>query len=318
MRIGTLLSILAAGCMAISSAGAQGQDLSAAALQQTFDLSKPHSAQPQRFVMESRLVMHAPDGSITSTDVYRLTMESTPAGIAGTDGERYTCLSFTVQMGPNPEVSIPSLKGWSYVYRHVAGGADADGRTLGIPHEPFVKLVDENGKELPAGNAYHVYNAFIDFHSFFFFAERNTRGPGVQDLTSIGQRVTLASAGSTAATSVEGVTGDGSYFKNGEMTLELKGLGLAGGRPCAIVGYDSGNSSFLMIMKPAPTVEVRTVGGSHYKGDLFVDLESEWIQRATLTEMVISETTVPGVANKIPGAIERTIVLQNVTPADAS
>ena len=175
-----------------------------------------------------------------------------------------------------------------------------------------------NGKAIPAGNAYHVYNAFIDFHSFFFFAERNKRGAGIQDLRSIGQKVTLASAGSTAATNVEGVTGDGSSFKNGEMTLELKGLGLIGGHSCAIVGFDSGNSSFLMIMKPAPTVEVRTVGSSHYHGDLFVDLETKWVEKATLTEMVISETTVPGVATKIPGAIERTIVLQNVTPADAS
>jgi hypothetical protein len=253
--------------------------------------------------------MHGPDGVITGTDIYRLSLECKPEDPSG--GDLYTCRGFTVQMGSGPELSIPSLKGWSYVYRHPAGGVDPDGLTLGIPHKPFERLLDQNGKELPAGNAYHVYNAFIDFHSFLFLVERNPKGPGVQDLRELGQRIVRAAAGSAASTSLEGITGKGSNFKNGEISLELKGLGLVNDRACAIVGYDSGDSSFTMIMNPMPNLEVKTVGSSHYHGDIYLDLETNWVQRASLTEMVVSETTVPGLDSKIHGAVERTIAMRN-------
>jgi hypothetical protein len=280
------------------------------ALHQAFVLGKPHSPVTQRYAMESRLMMHAPDGSLAGTDVYRLTVACTPQRTAGTEGDRCTCLKFTVQLGGAPETVIPSLEGWSYTYRHAAGAADPDGRTLGIPHEPFEKLVDQDGAALPAGNAYHVYNAFIDFHSFFFFAQRNTRGHGIQDLSSIGARIIRAAAGATAATDVEGVTGKESHFTNGEITLELKGLGLVNEASCAIVGFDSGSSSFLMVMNAAENIEVRTVGSSHYHGDIYLDLDTGWIQKAGLTEMVVSETTMPGAASRIHGVAERTIQLR--------
>jgi len=313
MKARTLFLVIAAGLLGAGSAGAQARDTISALLHQSFNLDRPRAAASQRYTMESRLVMHAPDGAIASTDIYRLSLECLPGAVTGTDGDRWTCLGFTVQLGAAPEVAVPSLAGWSYVSHHIAGSADADGRTLGIPHEPFANLVDQNGKALPPGNAYHVYNAFIDFHSFFFLTDRNPRGPGIQDLTQVGRRIIRAKAGSTAATNVEGVTGNGSSFTNGEITLELKGLGLAGGRPCAIVGYDSGDSSFIMSTKPMPDMEVRTVGSSHYHGDIYLDLDTSWVEKATLSEMVVSETTVPGVANKIHGVIERTILVQNTT-----
>ncbi len=124
----------------------------------------------------------------------------------------------------------------------------------------------------------------------------------------------MAKAGATAPTSLEGVTGKGSSFTNGEMSIELKGLGLANGKSCAIVGYDAGDSSFVMFVNPTPAMQVKTVGSSHYHGDI------SWIsarigsQKAGLNEMVVSETTVPGL-DKIHGAIERTLSLRNV-PAD--
>jgi hypothetical protein len=310
------ISLIAAACAcAAAGLGAQAQvpDPVSAALHLAFDLAGDHAQVSQRFEMESRLAMHAPDGAVASVDVYRLSLECSPAKIAGTDGDRYTCRRFTVQLGSAPEVSIPSLEGWSYIYRHEAGVADQDGLTLGIPHRPFEELTDKDGKALPPGNAYHVYNAFIDFHSFFFLASRNGRGPGIQDLTRIGQRIVRAPAGSTASTSLEGVTGKGSSFRNGEISLELKGLGLVGERACAIVGFDSGDSSFTMIMNPMPNLEVRTVGSSHYRGDISLDLVSLWIRKATMTEMVVSETTVPGMDSKIHGVIERTIKLRNAT-----
>lgn len=312
MKTRSALVILTACLLVATGLGAQAKDPVSAALGRTFDLGRPRSPLKQRFVLESRMMQHAPDGRITSTDVYRLTLECVPAKLAGTDGDRYTCLGFTVKIGSAPELSIPSLKGWSYIYRNYSGGIDNKGQTLGIPHKPFENLVDQKGQAVPLANAYHVYNAFIDFHTFFVFVTPSASGPSIKDFKGIGQKIVLSKAGATAPTNLEGVAGKGSSFTNGEMSIEFKGLGLANGKSCAIVGYDTGDSSFVMIANPTPAMEVKTVGSSHYHGDIFVDLGGLWIQKASLNEMVVSETTVPGLADKIHGAIERTLSLRNV------
>ena len=54
-------------------------------------------------------MMHAPDGAITSTDVYRLILESVPSQVAGQAGDHCTCLRFTVQIGAGPELAIPEM-----------------------------------------------------------------------------------------------------------------------------------------------------------------------------------------------------------------
>jgi len=61
-----------------------------------------------------------------------------------------------------------------------------------------------------------------------------------------------------------------------------------------------------------PNMEVRSVGSSHYKGDIHVDLTSRWVRKVTMDELVVTETVVPGMANKINAVIERTTVIRNV------
>ena len=84
-----------------------------------------------------------------------------------------------------------------------------------------------------------------------------------------------------------------SFFKNGKVTLEFKGISLIDKNKCALIDYDSGESSFMMIMQPAPNLEIKTIGSSHYYGDIHKNLESNWIQKVTLKEMVVSETSIP-------------------------
>jgi hypothetical protein len=81
---------------------------------------------------------------------------------------------------------------------------------------------------------------------------------------------------------------------------------------CAILSYDSGESSFQMTMNPAPDMEIHTVGGSHYKGDIYLDLYSHWIQKAIMDEIVVSETRLPFPPNKINTVTERHTILRNV------
>lgn len=283
-------------------------------LRDEFDFARPFAPEVQGYLMVSRMYTRAPDGRVVDETVFRLRLTATPGSLLGIDGDRYTCTSFTVQHGEEAERAIPSLSGWSYLFNRRPAERDELGQVLGIDHRPFEKLVDESGKPLPQGTAYQVYNAFVDFHSFQVFTEPTPRGPGIQDLRRVGQRIVHAASHSRPPTSLRGSVADGSYFENGEVTIELKGLGLADDRPCAIIGYDSGSSSFLMLMQPAPEIEIRTVGSSHYWGDVYKDLESQWIRRADLTEIVVSETAVPNETRPRNAFIERSILVRNVDP----
>ena len=87
----------------------------------------------------------------------------------------------------------------------------------------------------------------------------------------------------------------------------MKGLSRVNGKECALVGYDSGQSSFKMM---------QTTGSSHYFGDIYKDLASGSVQKATMTEIVISETTLPEPPNKANAVIERLIEIRNVGPEE--
>jgi hypothetical protein len=288
-----------------------------AILRQTFNLGGDRSPQIQYYMMESKLITYALDGKRIGTDIYRLRLKCVPAKIAGTEGDQWTCSRFTVQLGDEPEVEVPAIKNWSYIFKIPPSGIDEKGQTLGIDHAPFANLVDSSGKAIPPDKSYHVYNAFIDFHGFCdVFADRTEGGKGVQDLKSIGQRIMHAAANTEAPVNLGSSIAEGSTFKNGEVTMELKGLSRVDAAACAMVGFDSGESSFKMIVKPMPNTEIRTVGSSHYKGDIYIDLLTNWVRKVTMYELVVSEVTLPMPPGKINSVIERDIVVRNVSAGE--
>ena len=83
------------------------------------------------------------------------------------------------------------------------------------------------------------------------------------------------------------------------------------------MAFDSGESSFQMIVKPMPNMEVRSVGSSHYKGDLYIDLGTRWVRKVVMDEVVVAESTVPALPNKVNAVIERDSVIRNVTTKEA-
>lgn len=279
-------------------------------LRREFDLDPRRSKDTQYFEMVSRMQAHAPDGTPQGWDVYRLYLRCVPSKDAA-KGDEYTCLRFTAAYDKQSEVAVPSLAGWSYFFSLTANAMDANGQLFGIDHSKFEGLSDENGKKIPVGNAYFIYNTFIDFHSMNVFSENSGAGPGVQDLRKIGDKVRHAAAFSQAPVNLGSQVAEGSTFTNGEVTLLFKGLSTVNDKVCAILEYDSGESSFNMVMKPAPTVSVTTKGSSHYWGDIYKDLESGWIQKAVLHELVVSETSIPGM-NKMNGIAERSITIMNI------
>ena len=277
-----------------------------------FDLAGEHSQETQYFIMETEITTFALDGTRAGTDIFRLSLKCVPAKAAGKEGDEYTCVRFTLQQGNAAEAAVPALDNWSYVFAY--GEMSGNDEVLGIDHGRFEDLKDGRGKPLPPGAAYHVYNTFIDFHTFCsVFAERSPLGKGIQDLTEIGQRVVHSSAFSEPPVNLGSHVAEGSFFKNGEVTIEFKGLGTVNGRQCALVGFDSGESSFKMIMNPMPNMEIQTVGRSRYTGDIYKNLETNWVQKVTMIEVVVSETTLPRPPNKINSIAERNIIIRNVT-----
>lgn len=273
-----------------------------------YNLAGEPARENQYYIMESRLINCALDGSRIGTDVFRLYLMCTPED----EGEafQYTCKKFTIQLDGAAEVEIPALQNWSYIFKD---DIDEQGQVFGIDHSIFEDLTGSDGNTISSDKSYHVYNAFIDFHSFCnVFADRTPEGAGIQDLTKIGQKIVHVAANSEPPTNLGGNVADGSYFRNGEITLEFKGLSTVNGKTCALIGYDSGESSFKMISQPAPNFEVVTTGSSHYMGDIYKDLETNWVQKVTLTEFVVSETALPVAPNTINSINERDILIRNV------
>jgi hypothetical protein len=68
-----------------------------------------------------------------------------------------------------------------------------------------------------------------------------------------------------------------------------------------------------MLMEPMPAMQINTTGSSHYWGDIYKDLQSGWLQKADLHELVVSETEIKGQANKVHSVIERKIEIRNLS-----
>ncbi|HEU5052175.1 MAG TPA: hypothetical protein VFT78_03635 [Hanamia sp.] len=279
--------------------------------QHSYNLIPAHSLDTQYYSMESRLTKISPDGTTAGTDVYRLYLRCVPPDSAAGKGDEYTCLNFTIQQNDSAEKTIPALTNWHYHVQLKHDTKTANQPLFGIDQSKFEHLVDETGKEVPVEIQFHIYNAFVDFYSMSVFSEKTDSGKGIQDLKHVGDKIIHSASYSQPAEDLGSRIAKGSYFKNGEITLEFKGLGNVNHKVCAILGYDSGASSFVMIMKPMPNMEVKTHGSSH--GDIYKDLKGGWIQKASLHEFVVSQTQVPGMTNKINGVVERTITIKNVS-----
>ena len=308
-----LFILIGTGCNAQRSGEEFSGPLSAN-LNQEFELGKERSPEKQYFVIETRIFYYALDGKRTREDVLTLHLEATPGRLSGKNGDEYVCRKFTVKRGTDALVSIPDLEGWTYLYMF---GLDEQGQVFGIDHGRFENLKNDKGQAFPPDLSYFIYNTFIDFHGFCdAFANAIEGGKGIQDLKKIGDKIVHAAAFSEPPVNLGSNVAEGSTFKNGEVTLEFKGLSLVDNRPTFEVAFDSGESSFHMIMQPMPDMSIETTGSSHYKGDLYIDMESYWVRKVVMWEMVVSETTLPMPPHKINGVVERESTIRNLSGAD--
>jgi hypothetical protein len=282
-----------------------------AALQAEYHLAAERSSVDRYYEIVTRVVTFGPNGEITERVTYRLLLAARPPGDGQSHDATYHCRSLTVAVDGGPERQIPSLAGWTYEFTLYSD--DETRPPLGIPHEPFVDLADDTGEPLDASVRYAIYNNFIDFHGLCdVFARPTEDGEGIQNLKRVGDRVVHAAAHSEPRIDLGDVIGEGSRFKNGEIRLEFRGLTAVDGEPCGLVAFDSGEASFHMTMTPAPNMEIDVAGSSHYQGEISVELDSGWVRKGFLTEMVVSEVTAGG-QTLVTGATERSLEIRLLT-----
>lgn len=292
------------------------------ALRGPFDLSAPRVPAILHFLMETRVVHIGFDGKRTGVETMTQKLKCVPGALSSPPAasDEYTCAEFRLQIGDGPAATIPALAGWTYRFSLGEGtGIDASGQVFGIPHAKFEELVDSRGAKLPPALRYFVYNTFIDFHGFHDVFPRpipGGGGGGVQDLTAVGQRIVHASAFTAPPVNLGSGIKEGSYFKNGEVTLEFKGLTVVDGAACAILAFDSGESTLKMIMPLGADKEIVTTGGSTYRGDIYIDLATRWVRKVALDESVVSQTVLPGPAPKMDAYVIRHLLLRLISASE--
>jgi len=282
-------------------------------LQGKYNLAAERSMKSRYYCMETKVVYLGKDGTRTVPVSIKLHLMCVPAGRSPQDGYRYTCAKLAIRKENEPEVRIPALDGWSYLLKRTKdGGFHQGGLVFGIDHGKFQGLKDSKGNALPPEGAYGMYNMFVDFHAFCnIFAERAMTGKGIQDLKRIGKKIVHESAFSEPTMQLSGNISEGSFFRNGEITLEFKGLSIVDDVACAIVGFDSGDSSFKFHIKPTPDMEIKTVGAAHYWGDLYIELESRWVRKCEMRELTVSNVAL-GSQKDINSVMERSTTIMSM------
>jgi hypothetical protein len=276
-----------------------------------FDLSSERKREAHSFQMETKYIHFGLNGKRLGTESYLLKILYIPKA---ENVDEYRCSELELQINDSPPVTIPQLGNWAYVFNPTLSGADDRGPLWGIPQDKFANLNDSQGKALPFTIRYALYDCFIDFHSINdAFGRPMKFGKGIQDLKELGQRIVHLASYVQASLKFGAEIRPGSSFRNGEVSLELKGLSLVDGSPCAIVAYDAGESDLKMIIPIAAGEDSVSEGGSQYKGDIYVDLATRWVRKATLDEYLVTETSIPDSPSKFNQYTTRHIFLRMVT-----
>jgi len=226
--------------------------------------------------------------------IFRLSLNYEPGETIGSG--KYICINFSLQKGEEEEVNIPGLENWNYDFIF---GVDSRGYVFGIDHNEFLNLFDSKGNLLDSEDSYWTYNTFIDFHSFcdvFGGKPPYDMEGGIQDLKHIGDSIEHLSSQQEAPVDLGDLALPGSVFQNGRIILNFKGLSLYNSHPCAIVKFDAGESSFVMIDKPRSGKQRASIGSSHYFGDLHINLDSYWVNKVEMNEFVTGQRTIEGKA----------------------
>jgi hypothetical protein len=283
------------------------------ALRGTLDLSIGREPETQYYHMQTQFIHMGFDGGRTGVETYLLRHRCLPAALSGKKLDEYTCQEFGLKLNDGPFATLPALRSFTYQFDPMSGVL-GKGPMFGIPQAPFREMTDSLGTQLPPDVCYAAYNNFVDFHALSdVFPKPMKFVKGVEELKSVGDRIVHPGSFAEAPVSLTGVVRSGSVFRNGELALELKGVSLVDDRPCALVNYDSGESTLRMAFIRGDSEDLMTEGGSEYAGDLYIDLTSGWVRKVTLNEFVVTQTSTASLPNKVPSYTVRHILLRLIS-----
>ena len=102
---------------ALGSTNKAAQSATESILQSTYNLAQERPMESRYYSMETKVVYLGEDGTRTAPITLRLLLNCVPAGRSYEDGYRYTCSKLSIQKEGDPEIHIPALDGWSYLFK---------------------------------------------------------------------------------------------------------------------------------------------------------------------------------------------------------
>ena len=288
-------------------------------LKKEYNLFGTRSKESQFYLVGHEVVTHTSNGKPKTIDTYKMRLKCEPGDrAAGEIADKYTCLNFSVKRKDTPEVSIPSLAGWSYEFSKQLldeEGLDSNGQMMGIPHHKFDKLIDSTGAKLPIELPYQIYSAFTYFHTCCnMLIEPSQLGTNIEDLKKVGDK-SISEISPELPIDLGTNILKGSTYKTGKTVLEFKGLGIVDDAVCAIIRYEETGGSWTAYIQAAPLMKVKTVGGTQIRAEIFMDLASLWMKKATYRVTDITKTTLYGIPVQISVPIT-THTIKSVQEAD--
>jgi len=255
-------------------------------LTKEYDFSGKRSEEPQNFNITTEVITHRSNGKIRYVDIFKLHLTR--------QVNNYTCKKMLFQHNDKPEVSVPSLENWTYNFDVDSlnnEGIDNQGLMLGIPHTKFEKLRDSRGKKVSIEAQYQIYSTFSYFHSWCNMTPEKYS----KDLKKVGEKVVNDLSTVESPVNLGKVFSEGSKFIHGIETIQFKGIGVVDDTVCAIISSNECGGGFNMKMRPMPVLTVKTKGGTYYRGDIYVDLDSLHVKRVQAMVMDITKTTMYGI-----------------------
>lgn len=272
-------------------------------LTKEYDFSGTRSSETQFYLVQHEVVTHTSNGKRKAVDIYKMHLACEPGDRTAEEvADKYTCVDFSVKRKDALEVSIPSLDEWSYAFSKQLlneEGLDSQGQIMGISHAKFNNLTDSTGTKLPIELPYQIYSAFTYFHTCCnMLTEPDQFRGGIQDLKRVGDKVIDDTYYELPIDLGENIL-KGSTYKTGETILEFKGLSSVNDAACAIIGYEEVGSSWTAYIQAAPLMKVKTTGGTQIRADIYLDLASLWVKKASYIVTDITKTTLFGIPVEI-------------------
>jgi len=262
------------------------------------------------YVQETQFVHIDSTAADRVRDLY-VQLRLVPAALSGKGGDECTVREFLIRSGANEPRPSGSLPAGSYVFGAATTASTRRARSSACPCK-FESLTTSRGAKLGASPAIPIYNSFIDFHSFCDSSPGRRREGGIQDLKAIGHRSTRRPSPSRRSNLGQGIK-EGSVFRNGDIRLSFKGIGLVTGRPARRqlrFGREHLEDDRAMAGQ-----DIVTEGGSEYLGTSISTWRPRWVRKVTLDEFVVTETRLlrrAGSGQKIQAYIVRHLLTRMV------